>query len=95
MRLIITIELNAFTKKIMLKLCQIYAFLSLGCKLCDVSIYPTPQQQVGCDTRSAGLNSEFFSFSADCLTKIEEISSLNYLPIAGGEKMDSYLFQRY
>ena len=59
-----------------------------------VYINPIPPPQVTCNTRyifkqsKAGLNSEFSFFQTSCLPKSNEISLLNYLPIAGerGEK---------
>ena len=59
----------------------------------SVCIYPTPQPEAGCDTRSifklvkASLNSKFSFPNTGCLTKAKESSLSYYLPIAsGGEK---------
>ena len=61
-------------------------------------IFTNPSTRAGYDTRSifkrslTGLNSEFY-FS--CLAKAEEPSLSCYLPIAGGEYLDSYHSQGY
>ena len=57
---------------------------------------PTPPPSAACDTRSvfkwskAGLNSEF-SFLIGCVTKAKEPSLSDYLPIAGGGRIDGFM----
>ena len=60
----------------------------LWCRV--VTIFTNPSTRAGYDTRSifkqslTGLNSEFSFSKTSCLTKAEEPSLSNYLPIAGG-----------
>ena len=64
-----------------------------------VFLFTNPSARAGYDTRSifkqslTGLNSEF-SFLTSCLTKAEELSLPNYLPIAGGRIIEFIPFPR-
>ena len=65
-----------------------------------IIIFNNPSAQAGYDTRSifkrslTGLNSEFSFFWTSCLTKAEEPSLSNYLPIAGGRIIGFIPFPR-
>ena len=76
-----------------------FTFWRLG--ECAVTIFTNPSARAGYDTRSifkrslTGLNSEFSFSLTSCLTRAEEPSLPDYLPIAGGRIIGFIPFQRF